>query len=157
MKINILKFMENQTCATICCTDEKANPYCFSCYYVFDSENGLMYFKSSAETEHAQLLQKNRMISGTVLPDRLNKLIVKGVQLQGVVLSADGIMTTGASMFYHKKMPFAVAMKGIVFTIRIDRIKMTDSSRVFGTKLYWEREKSKTVKPTLDNKDINLN
>ena len=157
MNISILKFMEKQTCATICCTDERANPYCFSCYYVFDSEKGLMYFKSSAETEHAQLLQRNRMVSGTVLPDRLNKLIVKGVQLQGVVLSPDEIMTTGASTFYHKKMPFAIAMKGNVYTIRINRIKMTDSSIVFGKKLYWERENPTTVKPTSDTEDINLN
>ena len=72
MNSSILKFLEKQTCATICCIDEKANPCCFSCFYVFDSENGLMYFKSSAETEHAQLLEKNRLISGTVLPDKLN-------------------------------------------------------------------------------------
>lgn len=149
MNTSILKFLEKQTCATICCTDEKANPYCFSCYYVFDSENGLMYFKSSAETEHAQLLQKNRVISGTVLPDTLNKLIAKGVQLQGVVLSPDEIMTAGASAVYHKKMPLAVAVKGTVFTIRIDRIKMTDSSRIFGKKINWERETGEYVIPSL--------
>lgn len=140
MDTSIQRFLYKQTCASICCIDQEHNPYCFSCYYAFDSENGLMYFKSSAETEHAQLLQKNRVISGTVLPDILNKLIAKGVQLQGVVLSPDEILTAGASTFYYKKMPFAFAIKGTVYTIRVDRIKMTDSSRVFGKKISWERE-----------------
>lgn len=156
MNSSLLKFLEKQTCATICCIDEQAKPYCFSCYYVFDSENGLLYFKSSAETEHAQLLQKNRAISGTVLPDTLNKLIVKGVQLQGIVLNPDETMATGAYMVYHKKIPFAVAIKGTVFTIRIDRIKMTDSSRVFGKKINWKRETGKiALQP--GSKNFNLN
>lgn len=78
MKINepITRFLLKQTCATICCIDKAGLPSCFSCFYVFNPVEGLLYFKSSAETEHAGYLSANPFISATVLPDSLNKLIV---------------------------------------------------------------------------------
>ena len=41
---------------------------------------------------------------------------------------------------YYKGVPMAMAMKGNVFTIKINSIKMMDSSRVFGSKILWERD-----------------
>lgn len=138
---NIALFLEQQTCATICCTNEYGSPYCFSCYYVFNQERGLLYFKSSAEALHSALLKNNPAIAGTVLPDKLNKLVTRGIQLQGEVLQQSHPMAKDAYFLYHKKYPMALAIKGEVFTIRIDNIKMTDSKLGFGKKLNWKRQK----------------
>lgn len=142
MNINIQNFLAKQTCASICCIDKDNRPYSFSCYYAFNADAGLMYFKSSVDSHHVGLMIKNPAVSITVLPDVLNKLIVKGVQIQGVALNPENKMDTDASSLYYKKNPIALTIKGTVFTIRIDVVKMTDSSRVFGKKLHWEREKS---------------
>lgn len=87
MNETIIHFLQKQTSATVSCVDEKCRPYCFSCFYAFNFEEGLLYYKSSADSHHAQLMSTNPFVAGTVLPDKLNKLIVKGVQFQGMVQS----------------------------------------------------------------------
>ena len=140
MNETIARFFEQQTCATICCTGDKGNPYCFSCYYVFNKEKGVLYFKSSAEAHHSALLKNNPGIAGTVLPDKLNKLITRGVQLQGEVLEHLHPMAKDAYLRYHKKYPLALAIKGDVFTIQLNDIKLTDSKLGFGKKINWKRQ-----------------
>lgn len=140
MDESIIRFIQQQTCATICCTDEQGIPYCFSCYHVFNRENSLLYFKSSDNTLHSALLVRNPVISGSILPDKLNKLITKGIQLQGEVLKQVHPQTKDASEIYHKKIPLALAIKGKVFTIRLNTIKMTDSQFGFGKKIMWKRD-----------------
>ena len=139
MNETIASFIQQQTCATICCSDEAGNPYCFSCYYVFNGGDGLLYFKTSVETHHTILLANNPIVAGTILPDKLNKLITRGIQLQGEVLQHFHPMAKDAYMRYHKRYPMALAIKGEVFTIRINNIKMTDSKLGFGKKLNWKR------------------
>ena len=137
---SIIRFLQQQTCATICCKNGGGSPYCFSCYYVFNKENSLFYFKSSMDAYHSALIANNPIVAGTILPDKLNKLITRGIQLQGEVLQQFHPMAKDAYMRYHKKHPMALAIKGEVFTILIDYIKMTDSKLGFGKKLNWKRQ-----------------
>ena len=34
---NIIRFLQKQTCATISLVDEQGRPYCFNCFYAFNS------------------------------------------------------------------------------------------------------------------------
>lgn len=135
----IAAFLKEQTCATICCTDETGNPYCFSCFYAINFSEGLLYFKSALSTNHANMMQANPMIAGTVLPDTLSKLLIKGIQFKGDVLPAGHLLTKHAAVQYYKQHPLAIAVSGEIWTIRINYIKMTDSSLGFGKKTIWER------------------
>lgn len=140
MDETIIRFLKGQTCATICCTDEAGKPYCFNCYYLADGHKGLLYFKTSADTHHASLLAGNPVIAGTILPDKLIKLVVRGVQWQGELLPLLHPLAKDAYLQYHRKYAMALAIKGEVFTIQINSIKMTDSSLGFGKKTSWSRE-----------------
>ena len=139
MNTVITRFLQQQTCATICVMEEKGKPYCFSCFYAFDAEKGLFCFKSSAESYHSKLLRINPLVAGTVLPDKLNKLLVRGVQFDGLVVNEQDRLTENASFLYHKRYPLALTIKGETTTIRIDRIKMTDGTKGFGKKIFWDR------------------
>lgn len=139
MNETITRFLQQQTCATICCVDEQGTPWCFSCFYAFNYKEGLLYFKSSAEAHHSALMKKNPLIAGTILPDKLNTILVKGVQFEGIVLDANHPMTGQASGYYHKKHPMALAVPGEIWTIQISHIKMTDSTMGFGKKIEWNR------------------
>ncbi len=155
MNESIAKFLKEQTCVSICCVDELGKPYCFTCFYAFDKVENLLHFKSSAESYHSVLLSKNPLVAGTVLPDKLNKLIIKGVQLEGVLLNSKHPFTNHASAYYHKKHPMALAMSGEIWTIQINSIKMTDSTLGFGKKILWDR---KTEKESDGNQSVlNLN
>ena len=61
----IIQFIKKQTCASICCADKKGNPYCFSCFYAFNSDEGLLYYKSSSGTRHSELISENPSVAGT--------------------------------------------------------------------------------------------
>ncbi len=135
----IINFLQKQTCATICCVDEQDRPYCFSCYYAFHYEEGLLYFKSSANSNHSALMNNNPFIAGTILPDKLNKLIVKGIQFEGIVLDAQHHLVKKAFSIYLKQHPLALAIPGEVWTIKISSIKMTDNRLGFGKKIIWKR------------------
>lgn len=99
----------------------------------------MLHFKSDIHSLHMQKLQQDHRLAGTILPDKLNKLKVQGIQFEGEWVPLSEKATNGASRFYHKKYPFALAMPGTVFTIRLNFLKMTDSALGFGTKLLWHR------------------
>ncbi len=139
MNENIVNFIRKQTCATIGCVDKNGKPYCFNCFYAFNSEQGLLYFKSSTDAYHSGLIKQNPVVAGTILPDKLNTLLVQGIQFEGELLAGDDPLSAHASTNYHRKHPMALAIPGHIWTIRIDRIKMTDSKRGFGKKIAWLR------------------
>jgi uncharacterized protein len=142
MNEKISTYLENQTCANICSVDPEGLPYCFSCFYLFDKEKGLLCFKSSADTFHAKCLMENGNVAGTILPDKLDKLKVKGLQFKGEVLSRGHEYSIRSSKLYHRKFPMALVIPGEIWTIRLSSVKFTDSTLGFGKKLHWEAEKS---------------
>ncbi len=137
---HIASFIAKQTYATICCVDGNGVPYCFNCVFAFDEEKKLLYFKSSAETYHVQLFKENKYLAGTILPDKHKPLTVQGVQFTGALLDAADSETSEASKKYHRQHPLALAKKGMVWTIQINTLKMTDSTKGFGAKIHWQRE-----------------
>ena len=139
MDKTIIEFLQNQNCATVCCTDETGKPYCFSCFYAFDSCKGILYFKSSANSLHAVIMKKNPLIAGTVLPDRLNKLSVKGIQFEAEVLDSTTSGVQDGMKNYFKKHPVALLMPGELWALQINQIKMTDNTLGFGKKIIWNR------------------
>ena len=139
MNERISEFISKQTCGTLACVDETGSTWCFSFFYSFDEENKLLFYKSSNDTRHSIIIHGNPKVSGTILPDKLNFMAIKGVQFEGVILSADDPLAAQASAHYHKKHPVALAMNGEVWTIRLDHVKFTDNTLGIGKKLNWVR------------------
>src|SRR5436189_4405502 len=131
----ILNFLQKQACATICSVDEDGKPLCFSCFYVFNADEGLLYYKSAANTHHSVLLKNNPLVAGTILPDKLNALFVKGVQFEGAVLSAYHPDAANAAVYYYKQNPLAMAIPGELWIVQLHHVKMTDSTLGFGKKI----------------------
>lgn len=140
MNENIKKFIQHQTCATICCVDEMGAAYCFSCFYAFDAVDGLLYIKSSGATHHSALMKKNPFIAGTILPNRLDPLHIKGIQFTGIVLDAREEFLKEAEVKYHKKYRVAIAVPGEMWIIQMYHIKMTVGAPGFRKKILWDRD-----------------
>lgn len=60
MTESINQFINDQSCATICCISEQGTPYCFNCFYAYDEKNALLYFKSSPSSNHAEMLKNSK-------------------------------------------------------------------------------------------------
>lgn len=140
MNDKILTFLKKQTAASICCVNELNEPYCFSCFYVFNSSENLLYYKSTASAYHSKILLQNPKVSGTIMPDKLNKLAVKGIQFTGVVLNEDDPLCIDAVRHYHSRFPLAVAIPGVVWTIQLTQLKMADNLPGILKKHSWQRE-----------------
>ena len=139
MNEKIAEFISKQTCANLACVDELGNSWCFSFFYSVDVANDLLYYKSSNDTRHSVILHANPKVSGTILPDKLNFLAIKGVQFEGVLLPAADPLAAHAAAHYHKKHPVALAMPGAIWTIRLDHVKFTDNTLGIGNKINWNR------------------
>ena|SRR5436190_4304651 len=140
MNKSITEFIEKQKCASVCCLDEKNDPYCFNIFYAFDKSEWRLYFKSSHNSNHAQYLLKNKTVAGTILPDKLNLFAIRGVQFTGFVTDNPDLVHHHAAEEYHKKFSFALAMPGEVWTIQLETIKLTDNTVGIGKKICWHRE-----------------
>jgi len=139
MDESIINFLENQSVVTICCAGENGSPYCFPCFFAFNKRQQLLYFKTSPTSYHAVLMAKNPGVVGSVLPDKLNVLALKGVQLEGVVLEPGNELTVNSSRIYYKKYPLALLLPGEIYTVELTAIKMTDGNKGFGKKISWAR------------------
>jgi uncharacterized protein YhbP (UPF0306 family) len=136
----IVDFIKENKILTICCTDQNNKPYCFHCFYAFDEENYLLFFKSSTDSFHTALLAQNPVIAGSILPEKIELMALKGIQLTGTVLYNDFPCHNSPENIYHKKFPFAVVKPGHVWCIQVEALKMTDNTNVFGKKLEWHKE-----------------
>lgn len=145
MTERINEYITQQNCASVCCIDANGLPYCFSCFYAYNSIEKLLYYKSSMDTQHSKIIVNNPLVAGTILPDKLNKLHVKGMQFEGMVLPQEHPLTRNAAAYYYKKNPVAVAMPGEVWAVQINSLKLTDNSFGFGKKLTWNREVQEPV------------
>jgi uncharacterized protein YhbP (UPF0306 family) len=92
------------------------------------------------------MILQNPKVSGTIMPDKLNKLAIKGIQFIGEALNFNDPLCKEASKNYYHKFPVAVAIPGVVWTIRLDQLKMTNNVMGIFEKLSWQREKKESIK-----------
>lgn len=148
MKKELINFIKENKIASISCVDSDSKPYCFHCFYVFDEKNYIIFFKSSLNTHHAKLLSNNQNIAGSILPDKIDFLALKGIQFTGTILTSNFPNNINPELYYHKKLPFALAKPGHVWFIRLEMVKMTDNTNIFGKKLRWERAENMAYSPS---------
>ena len=136
----IINFLQNQSVMTVCYTDEEGNPNCFPCFFAFNSSKGLLYFKSSSSSYHVKKLGTTPGVAGSILPDKLNIMALKGVQFQATVLPSDHPSMQNASRYYYQRFPMALVIPGDIYSLQLTEIKMTDGAKGFGKKITWKRK-----------------
>lgn len=140
MDYKIIDFLKKQTSASVSCVNEILEPYSFSCFFAFNPEQTLLYYKSAPSSYHSRILSKQPKVAGTVMPDKLNKLAIRGIQFTGDLLAEDDPLCKNAADIYYRKFPVGLAISGLVYTIRLDQLKMTNNILGMMEKLSWERE-----------------
>lgn len=140
MITKIADFLEKQTAASVSCVNEINEPYSFSCFFVYNRKENLLYYKSSPAAYHSRILSINPRVAGTIMPDKLNRLFIKGVQFTGEVLADNHPLCKNAASNYHFKLPMATAIPGMVCTIQLNELKMTNNNLGIVQKLSWQRE-----------------
>lgn len=140
MQTVIKEFFENNKVAGICFIDKDLHPYCITCFYYFDSDNGILVFKSSYGTKHDAMIIPNKHVAGTLLPDNPDPLKIKGIQFTGIIMDKSLPDTFKLSGKYTKKYPMSLTLPGYIWAIQLEHVKFTNNTLGFGNKTVWDRE-----------------
>ena len=134
----IKNFLHENKIATVCFVDGNNKPYCINCFYVFDEENNMLLFKSSAGSTHQGFVKPSASISGTILPETVDVLNIKGIQFIGNLIDTKEVENLKLSSKYIKKYPLSVAIFGYIWAAKLDFLKFTDNTLGFGNKTIWK-------------------
>lgn len=133
----LVAFLQDNKVSTVCFIDLENKPYCINCFYKFEEEHHVLIFKSSMGTTHQKLTKPMASISGTILPNVIDTLKLKGVQFTGKVIENEEIDKLQLNTKYLKKYPMSIAVMGYVWAVRLDFLKFTDNTLGFGNKTTW--------------------
>ncbi len=121
-------------------TSNDGQSYCTPCFYAFHRKSKLLIFKSNEDTRHFRELRKNTQVAGSILPEKVAVVQVKGLQFVGTCKPLkDRSDHQELNVVYYEEFPFARAMNGELWVVTLNEVKLTDSKLGFGKKLRWER------------------
>jgi uncharacterized protein YhbP (UPF0306 family) len=138
MDERIVAFLQEQSVINFA-TSVNNQPYCASCYYAYIPGDELLVFKSDTDTKHIEDALKNNKVAGTIVPDKLIKAKIQGIQFTGIFKAGEGGFGDMAKKAYLSKFPVAGLFRGTIWVIELSKVKFTDNTLVFGKKILWER------------------
>ena len=133
----ILEFIVNNKFGSVCCTSGN-KPHCFSCFYAVLEEDGCLVFKSSENSTHIQIIAGNNQVAGTIISSEISMSKIEGIQFEGTIINKD-TTTLQAAKAYYLRYPFAVAVPGRLWVLRLNAIKYTNTTNGIKHKKTWER------------------
>jgi len=136
----LVDFIQENKVSTVCFIDHENNPYCINCFYTFDEEQHILIFKSSIGTTHQKLTKPKVCISGTILPNVIDTLKLKGMQFTGKIIENEEIDKLQLNSKYFKKFPMSIAVMGYVWAVQLNFLKFTDNTLGFGNKTIWKSQ-----------------
>ena len=146
LKKTIIAYMEIHNTLSLA-TQKDGAPHAATVFYV--NTGFEIYFLSSPSTRHGEHLAHNPRVSATIDEDYSNWLLIKGIQLEGVVTGVGGIMENGRiAQAFVKKFPdvkdflfspqklgelIASKVSGVIFyKLTPERIFFIDNEKGFG-------------------------
>lgn len=142
----ILRFIGRHRVLTLATASPEGEVWCCNLFYAYlapggvpDSAGGSFVFTSPAETKHAAMFTDRPEVAGSVVLESKAVGRLQGLQLQGIVRRADTSpeLLAAAKHAYLKRFPFAAVMLSDLWVLEVTRLKYTDNTLGFGTKLHW--------------------
>lgn len=135
----IQQFLQQQTVMSIAALHEQ-DFWAANCFYVFDPTEVSLIFFSSLTTKHAQLLQRNPLVVGTVATQTADIRDIEGIQFKGQAHLLEGDARQTALTHYYARYPFARVMTTELWKIQLNEVKHTSNKTRFAQKTYWVRK-----------------
>lgn len=133
----ITKFIGRHHVMTLATSTTEEGPYCASVFYAYMPERNLFVFTSDENTRHyREMLTGGRAAAAIALETRTVGQL-RGLQLTGQVLLAQGDTLSEARGAYLRRFPYAVVADLTLWVLRPDFMKFTDNRLGFGKKLFW--------------------
>ncbi|AWK15182.1 YhbP family protein [Candidatus Fukatsuia symbiotica] len=133
----ICDFLDQQHVLTLCAS-QAADMWCANCFYLFDQQDMRLYLMTEPTTRHAELMQLNPRVVGTIANQPDDPRLIKGIQYRGdiaVLTSEDKHIRKR----YCQRFPVAKTAVTPLWQLRLLEIKMTNNELGFAKKLFWAR------------------
>lgn len=148
----IRRFIGRHRVMTLATTSHQGEPWCCNLFYAYiapgdEFPGGALVFTSPASTLHAAYMAGNPFVAGSIVLESKVVGKLQGLQLQGSVIHADEhpALCETAKKAYLKRFPFAALILSDLWLLRLTRLKYTDNTLGFGTKLHWPEEAGNPV------------
>ena len=134
--VGFLRKHHVMTLAT-CCDNM---PWCCQCFYVYvDHLQGLV-FTSDQTTRHIVQAMQQPCVAGSIVLESNVVGKLQGIQLEGILMEAEGELLSEIRTAYLKRFPFAIMMNTTLWFLKLTSMKMTDNRLGFGKKLHWTND-----------------
>lgn len=134
----IVHFLERNRVATVCFS-RNGDLHAINCFFAFDAELKLLYFKSSEGSNHDDLVFSGNGVAGAILPDMISVNALHGMQFRGNTLLPAMIDNERTALVYGGKFRFSRLLPGYFWAVRLVFVKFTDNRVRFGHKISWTR------------------
>ncbi|QEZ90877.1 YhbP family protein [Proteus sp. CD3] len=140
--IKIIKqYIRSNHVFTLCTTRSVGDIWCANCFYWFDESQMRLVFLSEKKTRHAQMMQENLLVAGSISTQEIAVSDLQGIQFTGSVALLAGQDDINARKHYCLRFPVALAAIHVpLWELQLQEIKMVNNQLGFGTKLYWQRD-----------------
>lgn len=136
----IKQYIHNNHVFTLCTATSLQDIWCANCFYWFDESQMRLVFLSEKKTRHAQMMQENLLVAGSISTQEIAVSNLQGIQFTGSVALLVGHDDINARKHYCLRFPVALAAIHVpLWELQLQEIKMVNNQLGFGTKLYWQR------------------
>ncbi len=135
----IVEFINEHHVLTLA-TCFEGEPYCSNMFYVFLEDESCFVFTSDRNTKHINDISHNMQVGGSIVLETETIGKVQGLQLQGIVLEAQGEFKKKAKKAYLKRFPYAILSTTPLWSLELTFAKFTNNTLGFGKKLIWKKE-----------------
>jgi uncharacterized protein len=120
-------------------TSVNDQPWCATCFYVYDEENARLIFTSDLSTRHIAEGTNNPSVAGAIALETLIIGKIRGLQFTGQLTELTGQAYSPALKLYLHRFPYAAPFikETALWALALTQVKMTDNRLGFGTKLHW--------------------
>ena len=132
----IVQFLERNRVATVCFS-RNGDLHAVNCFFAFDAELMLLYFKSSEGSNHDDLVFSGNGVVGGILPDMISVNALHGMQFRGNTVPPGAIDSDRATRIYGGKFGFSRFLPGYFWAVKLAFVKFTDNRVRFGHKVIW--------------------
>ena len=134
----ITEFLRRHHVMTLAtCRDNR--PWCCQCFYAYVDRLCGLVFTSDAATRHIAEATEQPYVAGSIALETAVIGKIRGIQLEGKLVEADGELLREIKTAYIKRFPYTLLMDTKLWFLELHTMKMTDNRLGFGKKLYWKK------------------
>jgi uncharacterized protein len=140
----IIKFIKKHHVLSLHVILPDNKPWACNAFYVFDERVMCFYLLSELKTEHAKAMLTCPQVAGTISVTPKTVAQIQGIQFQAQAIQLQKEQAKHAYAQYYQAFPFARIIKAPIWSLQLQRVKMTSNFLGFGRKIYWNQEEKES-------------